>query len=133
MLRRLRSIRRGRIPDIIMIGEMRDLETAQIAVKAALTGHLVLSTLHTNDAAGSVNRMLDMGVEGYLLASTVNGILAQRLVRRLCPQCAEPYEESSAMLEHYGVPAGAEVNLHRPVGCPECSHTGFRGRLAISR
>ncbi|WP_435103501.1 type II secretion system ATPase GspE [Arhodomonas sp. AD133] len=127
----LRSIVR-QDPDIIMIGEMRDLETAQIAVQSALTGHLVLSTLHTNDAAGSVNRMLDMGVDDYLLASTVNGILAQRLVRRLCPHCAEPYTESAALLEQIGVPADAAVDLRRPVGCESCSHTGFRGRLAIN-
>ena len=93
----LRSIVR-QDPDVIMIGEIRDLETAQIAVQSALTGHLVLSTVHTNDAASTVNRLLDMGVEDYLLTSTMIGILAQRLVRKLCPHCKEPYEALPEMV-----------------------------------
>ncbi|WP_038030923.1 type II secretion system ATPase GspE [Thioalkalivibrio sp. ALE11] len=129
----LRSIVR-QDPDTIMIGEMRDLETAQIAVQSALTGHLVLSTLHTNDAAGTVNRLLDMGVDDYMLTSTVNGILAQRLVRKLCPHCREPVELLPEVCEEYGLerfapPDGLQV--HRPVGCDECAGTGYRGRLAI--
>ena len=129
----LRSIVR-QDPDIIMIGEMRDLETAQIAVQSALTGHLVLSTLHTNDAAGSVNRLLDMGLDDYLLTSTINGILAQRLVRRLCPECAEPAPvppELEIELAR-GIPVPAEgVQVRRARGCDACAHTGYRGRLAI--
>lgn len=129
----LRSIVR-QDPDIIMVGEMRDLETAQIAMQSALTGHLVLSTLHTNDAAGSINRLLDMGVEDYLLTSTVNGILAQRLVRRLCPECSAPTRLLPQLIEELGLerfaPEGG-LAVRRPVGCPACSYTGYRGRLAI--
>jgi len=129
----LRSIVR-QDPDIIMIGEMRDLETAQIAVQSALTGHLVLSTLHTNDAAGSISRLLDMGVDDYLLTSTVNGVLAQRLVRRLCPHCSVPTTvppELQVQIDR-GIlllPAGAQVR--KAVGCEACANTGYRGRLAI--
>jgi len=129
----LRSIVR-QDPDVIMIGEMRDLETAQIAVQSALTGHLVLSTLHTNDAASSINRLLDMGVEDYLLTSTVNGILAQRLVRKLCERCREPYPVLPEMIEELHLQRysdAAVIELYRAVGCPECGHTGYRGRLAI--
>lgn len=129
----LRSIVR-QDPDVIMIGEMRDLETARIAVQSALTGHLVLSTLHTNDAAGGVTRLLDMGLEEYLLTSTVNGILAQRLVRKLCPACkegsvAEPELINSLRLRRY-VPDG-DIVLYKPVGCSVCGGMGYRGRLAI--
>ncbi len=129
----LRSIVR-QDPDVIMIGEMRDLETAKIAVQSALTGHLVLSTLHTNDAAGGVTRLLDMGLEDYLLTSTVNGILAQRLVRRLCPNCRESYPVLSEMIEEMRlrrfVPEG-EINFYRAVGCKQCGGIGYRGRVAI--
>ncbi len=129
----LRSIVR-QDPDVIMIGEMRDLETARIAVQSALTGHLVLSTLHTNDAAGGVTRLLDMGLEEYLLTSTVNGILAQRLVRRLCPSCkvgtvATPEIVKELRLERFT--SAPEILLYKPVGCASCSGTGYRGRLAI--
>ena len=129
----LRSIVR-QDPDVIMIGEMRDLETARIAVQSALTGHLVLSTLHTNDAAGGVTRLLDMGLEEYLLTSTVNGILAQRLVRRLCPSCkvgtvATPEIVKELRLERFTTEP--EILLYKPVGCASCSGTGYRGRLAI--
>ncbi len=121
-------------PDVIMIGEMRDLETARIAVQSALTGHLVLSTLHTNDAAGGVTRLLDMGLEDYLIASTVNGILAQRLVRRLCADCREAYPVLPEMAAELGLrrwqPDG-ELLLYKPVGCTNCDHSGYRGRLAI--
>jgi general secretion pathway protein E len=130
----LRSIVR-QDPDIIMVGEMRDLETARIAVQSALTGHVVLSTLHTNDAASGVTRLLDMGVEDYLLTSTVNGILAQRLVRRLCTACRVPYEplpELAARLERIkGVPGERRI-LYRPAGCAACNETGYRGRLVIA-
>ena len=129
----LRSIVR-QDPDIIMIGEMRDLETAKIAVQSALTGHLVLSTLHTNDAAGSVSRMLDMGVEDFLLGSTVIGILAQRLVRTLCRHCAEPWIVPEDRLEPLGLrrlqPSGP-VRLFRAKGCAQCNDIGYRGRTTI--
>ena len=130
----LRSIVR-QDPDVIMIGEIRDLETAQIAVQSALTGHMVLSTLHTNDAASSVNRLLDMGVEDYLLTTTVIGIQAQRLVRTLCKECRRPYRALPEVVVETGLgrfaPAGAEVTLYEPVGCPACANTGFIGRVAI--
>lgn len=130
----LRSIVR-QDPDVIMIGEMRDIETARIAVQSALTGHLVLSTLHTNDAAGGVTRLLDMGLEDYLITSTVNGILGQRLVRRLCPHCRESFEpmpEVAAELKLWNFSDAREVLLYRPKGCEACDGTGYRGRLAIS-
>ncbi|MCF7984171.1 MAG: type II secretion system ATPase GspE [Thiohalocapsa sp.] len=122
-------------PDIIMVGEMRDLETARIAVQSALTGHVVLSTLHTNDAASGVTRLLDMGVEDYLLTSTINGILAQRLVRRLCIHCRDPYQPLPEMAARFakvpGLGAGP-VTLFKPGGCKHCNGTGFRGRLVIA-
>ena len=129
----LRSIVR-QDPDVIMIGEMRDLETARIAVQSALTGHLVLSTLHTNDAAGGITRLLDMGLEEYLLTSTVNGILAQRLVRKLCPVCKEgaiaaPEIVKELRLQRFA-PEG-DIVLYKPVGCSACAGMGYRGRLAI--
>ncbi len=130
----LRSIVR-QDPDVIMIGEMRDLETARIAVQSALTGHLVLSTLHTNDAAGGVTRLLDMGLEDYLITSTVNGILGQRLVRRLCDQCKESMEVLPEVAEETGLvtllPKDVKPVLYRPVGCKRCNGIGYRGRLAI--
>lgn len=130
----LRSIVR-QDPDVIMIGEMRDLETARIAVQSALTGHLVLSTLHTNDAAGGVTRLLDMGLEDYLITSTVNGILAQRLVRRLCDHCKQPYPVMPEVIEETGMASlledGDQPHLYKPVGCDQCNGIGYRGRLAI--
>jgi general secretion pathway protein E len=129
----LRSIVR-QDPDVIMIGEIRDLETAQIAVQSALTGHLVMSTVHTNDAASTVNRLLDMGVDDYLLTSTVIGILAQRLVRKLCPHCKEPYRALPEMVEQLGIArmAGSgDVTLYHAKGCNQCSNTGFMGRFCI--
>ena len=129
----LRSIVR-QDPDVIMIGEMRDLETARIAVQSALTGHLVLSTLHTNDAAGGVTRLLDMGLEEYLLTSTVNGILAQRLVRKLCPACKQAYQPPEELVKELQlrrfVPDG-DIVFYKPVGCVHCADMGYRGRLAI--
>ncbi len=129
----LRSILR-QDPDIVMIGEVRDLETAQIAMQAALTGHLVLSTLHTNNAAGTVARLLEMGVEDYLLTATVNGIAAQRLVRTLCPACREPYQPPDALIDQLQLDhvADAPITLHRPIGCAECNDTGYRGRIGIA-
>jgi len=130
----LRSIVR-QDPDVIMIGEIRDLETAQIAVQSALTGHLVLSTLHTNDAASSVNRLLDMGMQDYLLTSTLNGIQAQRLVRTLCRECRRAYRALPEVAAETGlsrfVEAGSDVTLFGPVGCEACADTGFIGRVAI--
>ncbi|HRC73782.1 MAG TPA: type II secretion system ATPase GspE [Candidatus Competibacter sp.] len=121
-------------PDVIMIGEMRDLETAGIAVQSALTGHLVLSTLHTNDAAGSVTRLLDMGVEDYLLTSTINGILAQRLVRLLCTRCRQPYPALPELVEEMRLHRFSDtrdITLYKPVGCEHCGGSGYRGRAAI--
>ncbi len=128
----LRSILR-QDPDIIMVGEMRDLETAQIAVQAALTGHLVLSTLHTNSAAATITRLLDMGVEDYLVTSTVNGVLAQRLVRRLCTHCREPYEMLPEMAAQLRLPQNGHAApvFYRPRGCDNCQHQGYRGRIAV--
>jgi general secretion pathway protein E len=129
----LRSIVR-QDPDVIMIGEIRDLETAQIAVQSALTGHLVLSTVHTNDAASTVNRLLDMGVEDYLLTSTIIGILAQRLVRTLCPSCKEAYTALPEVVNELGLrkfAATSDVTLYHARGCKECGQTGYIGRVSI--
>jgi general secretion pathway protein E len=130
----LRSILR-QDPDIIMVGEIRDLETAQMAVQASLTGHLVLSTVHTNSSAATVTRLLDMGVERYLLASCLKGVLAQRLVRRLCDVCGAPDPDVSArvsMLASAGASLGGEPPRPRvPKGCPACRQTGFSGRTTI--
>ncbi len=130
----LRSILR-QDPDVIMVGEIRDIETAQIAVQAALTGHLVLSTLHTNSAAASITRLRDMGLEDYLLTAVLRGILAQRLVRRLCPQCATRSAAPPEIIRRFDLDrrtGGAPVMLSHPAGCPHCRHTGFRGRQAIA-
>ncbi|HWP65514.1 MAG TPA: type II secretion system ATPase GspE [Candidatus Limnocylindria bacterium] len=127
----LRSIVR-QDPDVIMVGEIRDAETAEIAIQAALTGHLVFSTLHTNDAAGAVARLLEMGVEDYLLASSLLGVLAQRLVRRICPHCKVPAEaDNSALRELVGGNGGGAVQVYEGRGCDECAHTGYRGRCGI--
>ena len=117
-------------PDVIMVGEIRDVETAQVAVQAALTGHTILSTLHTNDAAGAVTRLLDMGVEPYLMGSVLNGVLGQRLVRRLCPHCRQPYRPAADMVSALALDAGGDV-FYRAAGCAACNGTGFRGRLAL--
>jgi general secretion pathway protein E len=130
----LRSIVR-QDPDVIMIGEMRDKETASIAVQSALTGHLVLSTLHTNDAAGSITRLLDMDVEDYLLTSTVNAILAQRLVRSLCRHCREPYTPMDEVVLRWGLKRYTRdrpITLYRATGCEQCGHSGYSGRSAIA-
>lgn len=130
----LRSILR-QDPDVVMIGEIRDKETASIAIQAALTGHIVLSTLHTNDAPSAITRLLDMGVEDYLLTSTVNGVMSQRLVRKLCSHCKQPHTISSEELSTMGVThllePGQEVTVYGPGECDECAHTGYRGRMGI--
>jgi len=129
----LRSIVR-QDPDVIMIGEMRDIETARIAVQSALTGHLVLSTLHANDAAGGVTRLLDMGLEEYLLSSTVNGILAQRLVRKLCPHCKTAYSVDSALAEELKLrhfQSDGDLVLYKATGCQACNGLGYKGRMSI--
>jgi type II secretory ATPase GspE/PulE/Tfp pilus assembly ATPase PilB-like protein len=120
-------------PDIIMVGEIRDRETADIAIRAALTGHLVFSTLHTNDAAGAVTRLIDMGVEPFLLASSIEGILAQRLVRTVCPRCKELYQPDENLLRTLtGSPAiGPNNRFYRGAGCTQCNQTGMTGRTGI--
>lgn len=128
----LRSILR-QDPDIIMIGEMRDQETAQIAIQAALTGHLVLSTIHTNNAPATITRLLDMGIEPFLIASTIVCVVAQRLVRTLCPHCKVAYQPAADLIEHLGLTKeeSAKITFYKEVGCPECNKTGFRGRSAV--
>jgi general secretion pathway protein E len=118
-------------PDVVMIGEIRDLETAEIAIQAALTGHLVFSTLHTNDAPSAITRLLDMGVESFLLSSTVRGILAQRLLRVICSECRteDTAADEAEVLRMPGLPEDAR--LYRGRGCEACSYTGFRGRMGI--
>lgn len=127
----LRSILR-QDPDVIMVGEIRDLETAQIAAQAALTGHLVLSTLHTNSAAAAVTRMRDMGLEDYLLSAVLRGVLAQRLVRRLCPSCRVPDPNSATLAARFDLAPKEGEGFWQPSGCPSCHHTGYRGRQAIA-
>lgn len=127
----LRSILR-QDPDVVLIGEIRDRETAEIAVQASLTGHLVLSSIHTNDASSCVARLVDMGIEPFLVASSLIGILAQRLVRRVCVECREAYEPTQEELQRIGLrelPKGAEI--YRAKGCEKCFHTGYRGRMGI--
>ncbi|XZG71628.1 type II secretion system ATPase GspE [Chitinibacteraceae bacterium HSL-7] len=126
--RALRAILR-QDPDVIMIGEIRDLETAQIAVQASLTGHLVLATLHTNDSASAVTRLVDMGIEPFLLASSLIGVLAQRLARTLCAECRVAYPADAAEAEALSVSAG--TLLYRAAGCATCGHTGYRGRTGL--
>jgi general secretion pathway protein E len=124
-------------PDVILVGEIRDTETAEVATRAALTGHLVLATLHTNDAPSSVTRMVELGVPEYLVASVLRGALAQRLVRTLCQVCREPHDAPAPLVERLGLArlraGGADrpITLFRPRGCPHCSGTGFRGRTAV--
>jgi general secretion pathway protein E len=118
-------------PDIIMIGEVRDLETAEIAIQSALTGHLVFSTLHTNDAPSAITRLLDMGVENFLLSSTVRGILAQRLVRMICPSCREVDRSATDREELAALGVGSDVPLYKGKGCDQCAHTGYYGRSGI--
>lgn len=126
----LRSILRAD-PNIVMVGEVRDLETAEIAIRASLTGHLVFSTLHTNDALGGISRLVDMGVEPFLVSAAVRAFLAQRLVRRLCPSCKQPRELSELDRQDLGIPADLTGQAYDAVGCDRCRGTGFSGRLAI--
>ncbi len=126
----LRSILRGD-PNIIMVGEMRDLETTEIAVRGALTGHLVFSTLHTNDSVGGISRLLDMGVEPFLIASSVRAFLAQRLVRTLCEQCRKPAEMDEDYLKQIGFPLEHRDKIYEAGGCRACRNTGYRGRMAV--
>ena len=126
----LRSILR-QDPDIIAIGEIRDGETADIAMRSAITGHVVLSTLHTSDALGTVERLIDMGVEPYLVASALKGVFSQRLVRRICPNCSQPYNPSEEEQSELGLPYDPERVFYRGKGCPECFDTGYRGRTAV--
>lgn len=126
--RGLRAILR-QDPDVVLVGEIRDGETAQIAVQASLTGHLVLSTLHTNSALGALSRLQDMGVEPFLLSTSLLGVLAQRLVRTLCPDCRQPRRIDAVHAEQMGVPP--DTMLHYPVGCSQCNFSGYRGRIGI--
>jgi general secretion pathway protein E len=126
----LRSVLR-QDPNVILVGEIRDLETAEIAIQASLTGHLVFSTLHTNDAPGAITRLVDMGVEAYLVASSLAAVLAQRLVRKLCNECRSPYEPTAEELAEIGVRARGPLQLYRSVGCSKCHDTGYRGRVGI--
>jgi general secretion pathway protein E len=126
----LRSILR-QDPDVIMVGEIRDQETAEIAIQSALTGHMVFSTLHTNDAAGGLTRLVEMGVEPFLAASSVVGILAQRLVRTICPHCRETYTPESSILERLNIDPGRGDTFHRGRGCEKCMDIGYRGRTGV--
>src|SRR5437773_3032861 len=128
----LRSILR-QDPDVIMVGEIRDSETAEIAIRAALTGHQVFSTLHTNDSTGAVTRLLDMGVEAFLISSSLEGVLAQRLVRRVCTSCKTEWPVSAAVRERLEALGGGRVTgpFYRGRGCEECRETGYRGRIGI--
>ncbi len=128
--RGLRRILRGD-PNVFMVGEMRDFETAEIAIRGALTGHLVFSTLHTNDSVGGITRLIDMGVEPFLVASSVRAFLAQRLVRTLCHECKQPTEYPVHYLQSIGFPKGDGQTLYRPVGCTKCRQSGYTGRMAI--
>ena len=128
--RGLRAILR-QDPDVVMVGEIRDIETAQIAVQAGLTGHLVLSTLHTNTAAGAITRLEDMGIEPFLLSSSLLAVLSQRLVRTLCPDCKKPHTPDASELEVLGQNATSETTIYKPHGCAACNQTGYRGRTGI--
>ena len=120
-------------PNVILVGEIRDMETADMAIQASLTGHLVFSTLHTNDAPGSITRLIDMGVQPFLVASSVMAVMAQRLVRRVCPKCAQPYKPEPSELEFFDITEdeAEEAKFMRGRGCGHCQHTGYRGRIAI--
>jgi type II secretory ATPase GspE/PulE/Tfp pilus assembly ATPase PilB-like protein len=128
----LRSVLRGD-PNVIMVGEIRDLETAEIAVQSALTGHLVFSTLHTNDSVAGITRLIDMGVEPFLIAASVRAFIAQRLVRRLCRECCVPGDYTEEFLRSVGYPVqdADKAFQANPDGCDTCNHTGYRGRTAV--
>jgi type IV pilus assembly protein PilB len=114
-----------------MIGEIRDTETASIAVQASITGHLVVSTLHTNSAASSITRLEDMGIESYLIADAVIGVIAQRLVRRLCPDCKKIKFASDEEKQFMGIDPDREIQIYEPCGCPKCDNSGYRGRIGV--
>jgi len=118
-------------PDIIMVGEIRDSETAQIAIQAALTGHLVVSTLHTNDAPSAITRLVNMGIEPFLISASLIGVMAQRLVRQICVHCKEPYEPSKSVLTKLSLPDKKGLVLYRGRGCDYCKNTGYYGRTGI--
>jgi type IV pilus assembly protein PilB len=118
-------------PDIIAVGEIRDGETADIALRAAITGHIVLSTIHTNDAVGTIDRLRDMGCEPYIIASALKGVISQRLVRRICPNCRTAYKPSPEELQDLGLPEDADETWYRGAGCPNCFNRGYRGRAAV--
>ncbi len=124
----LRSILR-QDPDVIMLGEIRDTETAEIAVKAAITGHLVLSTIHTNSAAGTIPRLIDMGIEPFLLSSAVVGVVSQRLIKKLCPKCKFEYTSTPEEMKYLEI--NSPTRIYKATGCPECEQTGYKGRIAI--
>ena len=126
----LRSMLRAD-PDIIMVGEIRDAETARIAIEAALTGHMMLSTLHTNDAPGAIARLNEMGIETFLTASAVDCVVAQRLARKLCGQCKRRTVIPTVALADAGITSMADVEAYEPVGCGRCGHTGYRGRVGV--
>ncbi len=128
--RGLRAILR-QDPDVVMVGEIRDLETAQIGVQASLTGHLVMSTLHTNTAVGAITRLRDMGIEPFLISSSLLGVLAQRLIRTLCPDCKAPYKADKVQRKLFGLKKKEELVLYKAVGCEHCNHKGYRGRTGI--
>ncbi|MCA9440350.1 MAG: Flp pilus assembly complex ATPase component TadA, partial [Candidatus Omnitrophica bacterium] len=119
--------------DVIMVGEIRDYDTASIAIKAALTGHLVLSTLHTNDAPSSINRLVDMGVEPFLVGASLLLVVAQRLARRICTKCTQPYHPSADLMRQLGIDPekAGELTFYEGQGCANCTDTGYRGRLAL--
>ena len=118
-------------PDVISVGEIRDGETGAIAIRAAITGHLVLSTLHTNDAVSAIDRLVDIGVEPYLISSALRGVISQRLVRKVCPHCKKAYRPEAEELAMLGLPENANVQFYRGEGCQECYHTGYKGRRAV--
>jgi type II secretory ATPase GspE/PulE/Tfp pilus assembly ATPase PilB-like protein len=126
----LRSILR-QDPDVVMIGEIRDVETAEIAIQSALTGHLVLSTLHTNDACGAITRLIDMGIPPFLIASALGMVVAQRLVRVLCTSCKKPFNPPAALQQDMGLEFDPDRTIYRSPGCDKCEGTGFKGRIAI--
>ncbi len=126
----LRSILRND-PNIVMVGEIRDAETAEVALEFALTGRLALSTVHTNSSAGAITRLRDMGIESFLLASTLRAVMAQRLVRRLCLDCREAYSPDHSLLDRIGIPTGQGYSFYRPKGCSNCAHTGYSGRIGV--
>jgi len=118
-------------PDVIMVGEIRDRETAQIAIEAALTGHLVLSTLHTNDAPGAVTRLIEMGIEPFLVSSAIDAVVAQRLARTLCQYCKKPVRVSAQVLRDSGFDTTEDIDCFEPGGCGRCGHSGYKGRLGL--